>query len=111
MVQYNPHLTTGFGALADPTRRGILEHLARQDASISELAERFAMTLTGMKKHVQILEVAGLLATEKVGRVRTCRIGPRRMEKELAWIESYRRLLEERFDHLERFLEQEKGKV
>jgi len=108
MVQYS---LPGFTAVADPTRRGILEHLARQDASISELANLFGMTLTGVKKHVAILEDAGLVWTEKVGRVRNCRIGPRRLDDELAWLENYRQVLEQRFDYLERFLEQQKGMI
>jgi DNA-binding transcriptional ArsR family regulator len=109
MVQYSPKLDSAFGALSDSTRRGILERLGRGDASISELAGRFGMTLTGMKKHVQILEEAGLVTTEKVGRVRTCRLGPRRLDDEMTWIESYRVMLEERMDRLEAFLERTKG--
>ncbi len=104
MVQYSPRLDQGFAALSDPTRRGILERLGRGDASITDLAVKFEMSLTGLKKHVQILEEAGLVTTEKVGRVRSCRLGPRRLEVETAWIEKYRRMLEERFDHLEQFL-------
>jgi DNA-binding transcriptional ArsR family regulator len=111
MVQFQTRqLDAGFAALADPTRRGILEQLGRKDASISDLATRFTMTLTGMKKHVQILEDAGLVATEKVGRVRTCRLGARRLEDEAAWIEKYREMLEARLDRLEAFLERTKGK-
>lgn len=109
MVQLSSRLDTAFGALSDPTRRGILERLGRGDASISELAASFEMTLTGMKKHVQILEGAGLLATEKVGRVRQCRLAPRRLEDETTWIEKHRRMVEARFDRLERFLERTKG--
>jgi DNA-binding transcriptional ArsR family regulator len=109
MVQYSPKLDIAFGALSDSTRRGILERLGRGDASITELAGRFGMTLTGMKKHVQILEEAGLVTTEKVGRVRTCRLGPRRLDDEITWIESYRVMLEERMDRLEAFLERTKG--
>jgi DNA-binding transcriptional ArsR family regulator len=107
MVQYS--LDATFGALSDGTRRGILERLGRGDASITDLAGAFDMTLTGMKKHVQVLEGAGLLTTQKVGRVRSCRLGPRRLERETAWIESYRRHLEERLDHLAAFLERTKG--
>ena len=112
MVQYNTHarLDASFAALSDATRRGVLEQLGRVDASITELAERFDMTLTGMKKHVGILEQAGLVATEKVGRVRTCRLGPRRLEDETAWIERYRRLWDARFDELEKVVEQLKRK-
>ncbi|HSL68810.1 MAG TPA: metalloregulator ArsR/SmtB family transcription factor, partial [Longimicrobiales bacterium] len=90
MVQYSPQLDQAFAALADPTRRGILEYLGRGDASISDLAARFNMTLTGMKKHVQILEAAALVRTAKVGRVRTCRLGPRQLDREAAWLEMYR---------------------
>ena len=111
MVQYTPaRLDASFAALSDATRRGVLEQLGRVDASITELAERFDMTLTGMKKHVGILEEAGLVTTEKVGRVRTCRLGPRRLEDETAWIERYRRLWDARFDELEKVVEQLKRK-
>ena len=95
-------LDTAFAAIADPTRRGVLEQLGRADASITDLAERFHMTLTGMKKHVGVLEEAGLVATRKIGRVRTCRLGPRRLEEETAWLERYRRLWDERFDELDK---------
>lgn len=105
MAQYQARLDAGFAAIADATRRGILERLGRGDASISDLAERFAMTLTGIKKHVQVLEQAGLVTTEKVGRVRTCRLGPRRLEQETAWMTKYRTMLEERLDSLGAFLE------
>jgi DNA-binding transcriptional ArsR family regulator len=104
MVQYSTRLDTAFAALADGTRRGILERLGRGSASISDLAESFDMTLTGIKKHVSVLEDARLVTTEKVGRVRTCRLGPRRLEDEQAWIAKYQRTLEQRFDHLERLL-------
>src|SRR6266540_1949524 len=93
-VQYGRHIDTAFGALADPTRRGILERLGRSDAAISELADAFGMTLTGVKKHVQVLEGAGLVTTEKVGRVRQCRLGPRRLEEATAWIADYQQKLE-----------------
>jgi len=94
-------LDASFAALADPTRRGVLEQLGRADASITELAGRFRMTLTGMKKHVGVLEQAGLVTTRKVGRVRTCQLGPRRMEEETAWLERYRQRWDERFDELD----------
>jgi DNA-binding transcriptional ArsR family regulator len=112
MVQYDvaPKLDQTFAALSDPTRRGILERLGRGDASISDLAEHFEMTLTGMKKHVSLLEGAGLVSTEKVGRVRNCRLGPQRLEEESKWIATYRRMLEERLDRLEAFLERTKEK-
>ena len=105
MVQHLANLDAAFAALADPTRRGILERLGRGDASISELAGDFAMTLTGIKKHVSILEDARLVTTEKQGRVRTCRLGPRRLAEEATWIATYRRMLEQRLDHLAAFLE------
>lgn len=109
MVQCSPGLDRGFAALADGTRRGILDRLGRADATITELAAAFDMTLTGMKKHVQLLEGAGLVTTEKVGRVRHCRLGPARLDEETAWIAGYRRALEERLDHLGAFLERTKG--
>jgi DNA-binding transcriptional ArsR family regulator len=109
MVQSSPRLDTAFAALSDRTRRGILEQLGRGDASISDLAAGFEMTLTGIKKHVQILEGAGLVTTEKVGRVRHCRLGPRRLEDETAWIARYRQMLEARLDRLGDFLERTKG--
>lgn len=106
MVQYeSPHLDTTFAALADATRRGIVLQLCRSDASISALADRFGMTLTGMKKHVGVLEAAGFVTTEKVGRVRKCRLGPRRMEEEAAWLERYRQLWDARFNTLASLLE------
>ena len=102
MVQYMPpHLDASFAALSDATRRGVLEQLGRSDASISDLAERFHMTLTGMKKHVGVLEQAGLVTTQKIGRVRTCTLGRRRLEAEMAWIENYRRAWEARFDAMD----------
>lgn len=109
MVQYQEALDRSFAALSDPTRRAILLRLGRSDASISELAEGFAITLTGLKKHVHVLEQAGLVTTEKVGRVRHCRLGPQRLEDVTKWITSYRTMLEQRLDHLEDFLERTKG--
>ena len=109
MVQYFSRPDATFGALSDATRRGVLERLGRSDASISELAGTFDMTLTGMKKHVHVLEGAQLVTTEKAGRVRTCRLGPRRLEDEAAWIATYRRMLEARLDSLGGFLERRKG--
>jgi DNA-binding transcriptional ArsR family regulator len=103
MVQLQQaRLDASFSALSDVTRRGVLEHLGRADASITDLANKYRMTLTGMKKHVAILEQAGLVVTEKVGRVRTCRLGVRRLEEETAWIEKYRMQWDERFDELDR---------
>jgi len=106
MVQYRVPLDTSFAALSDATRRGVLEQLVRADATITELADKFHMTLTGMKKHVGVLEQAGLLTTEKVGRVRTCRLGRRRLEEEALWIERYRQLWDARFDELDQVVEQ-----
>jgi DNA-binding transcriptional ArsR family regulator len=105
MVHYPEHLDKAFGALADPTRRGVLEALGRGDASIGDLAAAFDMTLTGMRKHVRVLEDAELVATEKVGRVRTCRLGPRRLEHEVNWIGAYQQMLDARLNRLEAFLE------
>ena len=99
-------LDAGFAALSDPTRRGVLEQLGRADASITALAEKFQMTLTGMKKHIGVLEQAGLVATEKVGRVRTCKLGMRRLEEESSWIERYRQLWDARFDELGKVVEE-----
>lgn len=111
MVQYvSTRLDDSFAALSDPTRRGVLEQLGRADASITELAEKFHMTLTGMKKHVGVLEQAGLVSTQKVGRVRTCKLGSRRLEEEAAWIESYRQLWGARFSELDRIVEELKRK-
>ncbi|MBD8067063.1 helix-turn-helix transcriptional regulator [Devosia sp. PTR5] len=105
MVQFHDaHADTAFAALADATRRGVLERLGRSDASITDLAQSFGMTLTGMKKHVAVLEQAGLVATEKVGRVRTCRLGASRLEAEAAWIERYRALWAARFEALDAVL-------
>jgi DNA-binding transcriptional ArsR family regulator len=102
MVQYySTRFDASFAALSDATRRGVLERLGRADASITDLATTFGMSLTGMKKHVGILEQAGLVTTEKVGRVRTCRVGPRRLDEEAAWIECYRRRWAARFDALD----------
>ena len=109
MVQYSPRLDRAFAALSDSTRRGILERLGRGDASISELAERFGMTLTGMKKHVHVLELAGLVTTQKVGRVRTCRLGRERLDAAAAWMRVYQEMVDARFNRLESFLERTKG--
>ena len=109
MVQYQPGLDSVFAAVADPTRRGILVRLGRRPASISELADAFDMTLTGMKKHVSVLEDAGLVQTKKLGRVRTCTLGPRRMSAEAAWIAKYQQMLEAQLDSLGDFLERTRG--
>jgi DNA-binding transcriptional ArsR family regulator len=107
MVQYSPtRLDASFAALSDATRRGILEQLGRSEASITDLAGRFRMTLTGMRKHVGVLERAGLVSTKKIGRVRTCRLGARRLEEEMAWLERYRRLWAARFDELDTVVEE-----
>jgi DNA-binding transcriptional ArsR family regulator len=108
MVQYQAALDESFMALSDPTRRAILLKLSRQEASLSELSAGFDMTLTGLKKHVQVLEEAGLVSTRKIGRVRHCRLGPKKLENVTRWISLYRDMLEERLDHLEAFLENTK---
>ena len=111
MVQYfQTRFDASFAALSDATRRGVLEQLGRADASITDLAEKFHMTLTGMKKHVGVLEQAGLVVTEKVGRVRTCRLGSCRLEEEAAWLETHRQLWEARFDALDKVVEDLKRK-
>ena len=111
MVQYfRARFDASFAALSDATRRGVLKQLGRTDASITDLAEKFRMTLTGMRKHVGVLEQAGLVTTEKVGRVRTCRLGPRRLEEEAAWIARYRELWDARFDELDGVVEALKRK-
>src|SRR4029078_3568697 len=109
MVQYSSDLDAVFAAVADGTRRGILERLGRREAAISELAEQFEMTLPGMKKHVQLLEDAGLVRTQKIGRVRTCTLGTRRLTAEAAWIAKYHQMLEAQLDSLGAFLERTKG--
>ena len=107
MVQYaGGRLDASLSALSDATRRGVLEQLERADASITDLADKFHMTLTGMKKHVSVLEQAGLITTEKVGRVRTCKLGLRRLDEEAAWIERYRQLWDARFDELDKVVEE-----
>jgi DNA-binding transcriptional ArsR family regulator len=110
MVQYSSGLDASFAALSDATRRGVIEQLWRQEASITELAERFQMTLTGMKKHVSVLEQAGLVTTEKTGRVRTCRLGQVALNEEWAWLERYRRMWTARFDALDKIVEELKRK-
>ena len=111
MVQYiQAHFDASFAAISDATRRGVLVQLGRADASITDLAERFHMTLTGMKKHIGVLEQAGLVTTEKVGRVRTCRVGLRGLDKEAEWIERCRQLWAERFDQLDKIVEELKQK-
>jgi DNA-binding transcriptional ArsR family regulator len=109
MVQLSDHLDAAFAALGDPTRRGVLERLGRGEASITDLAGAFDMTLTGMKKHVRVLEDAGLVTSEKIGRVRYCRPGPRRLTEETDWIATYQSMLEARYDRLGEFLEHTKG--
>src|ERR1700678_4283703 len=111
MVQYiQTRFDASFAALSDPTRRGVLEQLGRADASITDPAEKFHMTLTGMKKHVGVLEQAGLVTTEKVGRVRTCKLGLRGLQEEAAWIEGYRQLWDARFGELDMVVEELKRK-
>jgi DNA-binding transcriptional ArsR family regulator len=108
VVQYS-QIDRTFAALADPTRRGILERLGRDSATISELAEPFGISLTGMKKHVRVLEDAELVTTEKVGRARRCSLGPRRLEDIQEWIDMYRRMLSDRLDRFGALLERTKG--
>ena len=111
MVQFHQaRFDMSFAALSDATRRGVLEQLGRSDASITDLAQTFRMTLTGMKKHISVLEQAGLVSTEKVGRVRTCRLGRSRLEQEAEWIERYRQLWDARFDQLDKVVEELKRK-
>jgi DNA-binding transcriptional ArsR family regulator len=111
MVQCTPtSLDAAFAALSDPTRRGVLEQLGRANSSVTDLADKFRMTLTGMKKHVAVLEQAGLVTTKKVGRVRTCKLGFRRLEEESAWIEGYRRLWDMRFDEFDKVIDELKSK-
>jgi len=113
MVHYNvsDRLDASFAALADATRRGILQRLGRGEASITDLASKFGMTLTGLKKHVRVLEDAGLVTTEKIGRVRSCKLGPRRLEQETAWMTKYHQMLEARMDSLGEFLDRTKGEA
>ena len=101
-----PRLDVSFAALSDATRRGVLEQLGRSDASITDLAQKFDITLAGMMKHVGVLEQAGLVTSKKIGRVRTCQLGPRRLEEETAWLERYRRRWDERFDELEKVVDE-----
>ena len=109
MVQcVGPPLDLSFAALSDATRRGIIDQLGRGAASITSLADKFQMTLTGMKKHVQVLERAGLVVTQKVGRVRTCKLGKRGLQAEAEWIEAHRKLFEARFEALDEILSEMK---
>jgi DNA-binding transcriptional ArsR family regulator len=110
MVQYaRARFDASFGALADATRRGVLEQLAHGDASITDLANTFDMTLTGMKKHVGVLEQAGLVTTAKIGRVRNCTIGPSRLDEEMKWISRYREVWDARFEALDRVIDELKS--
>jgi len=108
MVQYSP-IDRTLTAIADPTRRAVLERLGSGSATITELAEPFGISLTGMKKHVRVLEDAELVATQKVGRTRRCTLGARRLEDVEAWIGTYRRMLDERLDRFGELLERTKG--
>jgi DNA-binding transcriptional ArsR family regulator len=111
MVQYSDsRLDVSLAALADCTRRGVLERLGRSDCSITDLAEKFDMTLTGMKKHIGVLEHAGLVVTEKVGRVRYCRVSARRLDEVTKWIDAYHQLWDARFSELDQVLEEMKRK-
>jgi len=111
LVQCKPQLDSAFGALADPTRRAILERLGHGSATITELAEPFAMSLTGLKKHVGVLEQAQLVSTEKVGRARRCSLGPRQLEDAQRWIETYMGMLDDRLDRFGELLERGKEDV
>ena len=111
MVKHGPAgLDASFAALSDVTRRGVLEQLGRADASITDLAGRFDMTLAGMMKHVGVLEQAGLVRTEKLGRVRTCKLSRRRLHEATAWIDRYHQLWDSRFDALDEVVEELKRK-
>lgn len=110
MVQYSPALDTTFSALSDPTRRAILERLGQGSATITELASPAGMSLTGLKKHVQVLEEAELVTTRKLGRARHCSLGPRKLDDATQWIETYRRNWHERLDRFEQILERKKGR-
>lgn len=110
MVHYSARLDSSFAALADSTRRGVLERLGQADTSVSTLAEHFHMTITGMKKHISVLEQAGLVTSEKVGRVRICRLGQHGLEAEAAWMEQHRALWGGRFAALDRVVEELQGK-
>ncbi|MFD6753649.1 ArsR/SmtB family transcription factor [Micromonospora gifhornensis] len=109
MVQQDARLDRIFSALADPTRRQVLVRLGAAPATISDLAEPFAISLTGMKKHVRVLEEAGLVVTEKVGRARRCRLGTERLDDAMAWITFYQRLWERRLDGLDAYFTLRKG--
>jgi DNA-binding transcriptional ArsR family regulator len=109
MVQYQVELDRTFSALSDPTRRAILERLGRGPATIGELAEPFGMSLTGLKKHVHVLEAADLVVTQKVGRTRRCRLGPARLEDATRWIEEHRNRWERRLDRLEEYIGERRG--
>jgi DNA-binding transcriptional ArsR family regulator len=111
MVQYQQELDRTLAALADPTRRGVLERLGTGSATISELAEPFGISITGMRKHFGVLEGAELVSTEKVGRARRCTLGPRRLDDLNEWLAEYRRMLETRFDRLGELLERRQGET
>ena len=109
MVQYlDTPLDLSFAALSDATRRGIIDQLGQGGASITSLADKFQMTLTGMKKHVQVLERAGLVVTQKIGRVRICKLGKSGLRAEAEWIEAHRKLFEARFDALDEIISEMK---
>ncbi len=105
MVQYLSELDRSFAALSDPTRRSILARLGQGGATITELAQPFGMSLTGLKKHVRVLEDVGLVTTEKTGRARRCSLGPRRLEDARQWIDAYTRMLDDRLDRFGELLE------
>ncbi|SFS14950.1 DNA-binding transcriptional regulator, ArsR family [Microbacterium sp. cf046] len=108
MVQHAV-LDRTFAALADATRRDILARLGEGPATVSQLAEPAEITVTGMAKHIRVLEEAGLVTTEKVGRTRQCRLGTERLDEAMAWISFYQRLWERRLDGLEAFFTLRKG--
>ena len=108
MVQYQS-IDRTFAALADPTRRAVLERLGSGAATVTELAAPAGISLTGMKKHLRVLEAAGLVRSEKVGRSRRCELGPKRLDDVRTWVEDYRQTVEERFDRLGELLDRDKG--
>jgi DNA-binding transcriptional ArsR family regulator len=101
-------LDLAFQALADPSRRAMVDRLAQGPATVSELAGPLAMSLPGVMQHLKVLEASGLVASEKVGRVRTCRIEPKALSQAERWIAERRALWERRLDRLGAFLEETK---
>jgi DNA-binding transcriptional ArsR family regulator len=105
MVNYLPSLDSTFAALSDATRRGILARLARGEASVTELAQPYDMSLPAVSKHLRVLESAGLVRRSKQGRVQRCRLLAAPMKNAAAWIEHYRRFWDTQLDSLQRYLE------